>query len=231
MWNSVTANDSVPTADEAAEGRGPAHVDSWAPSTYTAEGSRASAGGGVRGDLHILLRRRTEHAVLAIMCSTKQNKTAEFDTVWTHPDYRRLGLGRASFCTGCNQARAAGLLIWTVACLGRRGSRRRAAVLQRRFRGSRGTLRSSKPRPRAEGRSVRRSPASPSHPLTARARHELCDRALIMPLYGGTPPWTQACRRDRPPACAGAAQQRLPCRFPGVRLGVGACSVRTGSFR
>jgi ribosomal protein S18 acetylase RimI-like enzyme len=46
------------------------------------------------------------------------NKTVEFEPVGTHPDYRRLGLGRAMLLHGMHQARAAGATHATVACLG-----------------------------------------------------------------------------------------------------------------
>ena len=112
------------TADEA----GPraavqAHVDAWAPSTYTAEGYE-----GVRrtppyrGDLHVLVEAPDgTMAASTIMWLDEANKTAEFEPVGTHPDYRRRGLGRAMLLHGMHLARAAGAMHMTVACQGAPG--------------------------------------------------------------------------------------------------------------
>ncbi|HUZ01536.1 MAG TPA: GNAT family N-acetyltransferase [Thermomicrobiaceae bacterium] len=112
------------TADEA----GPraavqAHVDAWAPSTYTAEGYE-----GVRrtppyrGDLHVLVEAPDgTMAASTIMWLDEANKTAEFEPVGTHPDYRRRGLGRAMLLHGMHLARAAGAKHMTVACQGAPG--------------------------------------------------------------------------------------------------------------
>lgn len=112
------------TADEA----GPqaavlAHVDAWAPSTYTAEGyegvRRTPA---YRGDLHVLVQASDgTMAASTIMWLDEANKTAEFEPVGTHPDYRRLGLGRAMLLHGMHLAREAGANHMTVACLGAPG--------------------------------------------------------------------------------------------------------------
>jgi GNAT superfamily N-acetyltransferase len=112
------------TADEA----GPraavqAHLDAWAPSTYTAEsyqGVRQTA--AYRGDLHILVEAPDgTMASSTIMWLDDVNKTAEFEPVGTHPDYRRLGLGRAMLLHGMHQARAARATHMTVPCLGAPG--------------------------------------------------------------------------------------------------------------
>ena len=109
------------TADEAGpEAAVQAHVDAWAPSTYTAEayeGVRQTA--GYRGDLHILVE-APEGTIAAstIMWLDEANKTAEFEPVGTHPDYRRKGLARAMLLHGMHRARAAGATHMTVACLG-----------------------------------------------------------------------------------------------------------------
>ncbi|MDF2265149.1 GNAT family N-acetyltransferase [Streptomyces coacervatus] len=84
------------TADEAGpRAAGQAHVDARAPSTYTAEGYE-----GVRrtppyrGDLHVLVEAPDgTMAASTIMWLDEANKTAQFEPVGTHPDYRRLGLG------------------------------------------------------------------------------------------------------------------------------------------
>jgi GNAT superfamily N-acetyltransferase len=112
------------TADEA----GPAavvqaHVDAWAPSTYTVEsyqGVRRTA--TYRGDLHILVEAPDgTMASSTIMWLDEANRTAEFEPVGTHPDYRRQGLGRAMLLHGMRRARAAGATRMTVACLGAPG--------------------------------------------------------------------------------------------------------------
>ncbi|MDH6108295.1 ribosomal protein S18 acetylase RimI-like enzyme [Kitasatospora sp. MAP12-15] len=112
------------TADEAgAEAAVQAHVDAWAPSTYTAEGYlgvRQTA--PYRGDLHILVEAPDgTMAASTIMWLDDANRTAEFEPVGTHPDYRRRGLGRAMLLHGMRLARAAGAAQVTVACLGAPG--------------------------------------------------------------------------------------------------------------
>ncbi|PRX44032.1 acetyltransferase (GNAT) family protein [Prauserella shujinwangii] len=112
------------TADEAGpEAAVQAHVDAWASSTYTAEsyqGVRRTA--AYRGDLHVLVEAPDgTMASSAIMWLDEVNKTAEFEPVGTHPDYRRRGLGRALLLHGMRLARAAGATHMTVACLGAPG--------------------------------------------------------------------------------------------------------------
>jgi GNAT superfamily N-acetyltransferase len=100
-----------------------AHVDAWAPSTYTAEsyqGVRQTA--PYRGDLHVLVEAPDgTMAASTIMWLDEANRTVEFEPVGTHPDYRRLGLGRAMLLHGMHLARAAGATHATVACLGAPG--------------------------------------------------------------------------------------------------------------
>jgi GNAT superfamily N-acetyltransferase len=100
-----------------------AHLDAWAPSTYTAErfeGVRQTA--AYRGDLHILVQAPDgTMASSTIMWLDAANRTAEFEPVGTHPDYRRLGLGRAMLLHGMQLARAAGATHVTVVCLGAPG--------------------------------------------------------------------------------------------------------------
>lgn len=112
------------TADEA----GPraavrAHVDAWAPSAYTAEayeGVRRTP--PYRGDLHVLVEAPDgTMAASTIMWLDEHNRTAEFEPVGTHPDYRRRGLGRAMLLHGMRLARDAGARDMTVACLGSPG--------------------------------------------------------------------------------------------------------------
>jgi GNAT superfamily N-acetyltransferase len=100
-----------------------AHVDAWAPSSYTAEsyeGVRRAA--PYRGDLHVLVEAPGgTMAASTIMWFDELNRTAEFEPVGTHPGYRRLGLGRAMLLHGMHLARAAGATHMTVACEGSSG--------------------------------------------------------------------------------------------------------------
>jgi len=56
-----------------------------------------------------------------IMWLDEANKSAEFEPVGTHPDYRRRRLARAMLLRGMHRARAAGATHMTVACLGAPG--------------------------------------------------------------------------------------------------------------
>jgi GNAT superfamily N-acetyltransferase len=112
------------TADEAGpEAAVRAHLDAWAPSTYTAEGyAGVRQTAAYRGDLHILVEAPDgTMASSTIMWLDEANKTAEFEPVGTHPDYRRRGLARAMLLHGMHLARAAGATHMTVACLGAPG--------------------------------------------------------------------------------------------------------------
>lgn len=112
------------TADEAGpQAAVQAHVDAWAPSTYSAEGYE-----GVRqtppyrGDLHVLVEAPdATMAASTIMWLDEVNKLVEFEPVGTHPNYRRLGLGRAMMLHGMHLAREAGADHATVVCLGAPG--------------------------------------------------------------------------------------------------------------
>ncbi len=112
------------TADEAGpQAAVQAHVDAWAPSTYTAEayeGVRQTP--AYRGDLHVLVEAPDgTMAASTIMWLDEANTTAQFEPVGTHPGYRRLGLARAMLLHGMHGARAAGATHMTVACLGALG--------------------------------------------------------------------------------------------------------------
>ena len=112
------------TADEAGpEAAVQAHLDAWAPSTYTAagyQGVRQTA--SYRGDLHILVEAPDgTMASSTIMWLDEPNRTAQFEPVGTHPGYRRRGLARAMLLHGMHRARAAGAAHMTVACLGAPG--------------------------------------------------------------------------------------------------------------
>ena len=115
------------TADEA----GPqaavrAHVDAWAPSTYTAEGYEGVRQmAAYRGDLHVLVEAPDgTMAASTIMWLDEVNQTVEFEPVGTHPGYRRLGLGTEMLRHGLRLARQAGATEATVACLGAPGHAR-----------------------------------------------------------------------------------------------------------
>lgn len=100
-----------------------AHLDAWAPSTYTAEGYQGvRQTGAYRGDLHILVEAPDgTMASSTIMWLDEANKTVEFEPVGTHPEYRRLGLGRAMLLHGMHLAHEAGATRVMVACLGAPG--------------------------------------------------------------------------------------------------------------
>jgi GNAT superfamily N-acetyltransferase len=112
-----------------AAGAGPeaavrAHVDAWAPSTYTAEGYEGVRRTATyRDDLHVLVEAPDgTMASSTIMWLDEANKTAEFEPVGTHPDYRRLKLGSAMLLHCMHLARDAGATHMTVACLGAPGT-------------------------------------------------------------------------------------------------------------
>jgi GNAT superfamily N-acetyltransferase len=112
------------TADEAGPAAAvQAHVDAWAPSTYTAEGYQGVRQmASYRGDLHVLVEAPDgTMAASTIMWLDEANQTAEFEPVGTHPGYRRLGLGTAMLWHGMQLARRAGARHMTVACLGAPG--------------------------------------------------------------------------------------------------------------
>jgi GNAT superfamily N-acetyltransferase len=112
------------TADEAGpQAAVQAHLDAWAPSTYSAaayQGVRQTT--AYRGDLHFLVEAPdAAMAASTILWLDEANQTAEFEPVGTHPDYRRRGPGRAMLLHGLRRARAAGATHATVACLGAPG--------------------------------------------------------------------------------------------------------------
>ena len=112
------------TADEAGPAAAvQAHVDAWAPTTYSAEAyADVRRTAAYRGDLHVLVEAPDgTMASSAIMWFDEANKTVEFEPVGTHPDYRRLGLARAMMLHGMHLARAAGAAHATVVCKGAPG--------------------------------------------------------------------------------------------------------------
>ena len=126
MWSSRCCRMGSGSAAPARPGRRPRSgpsVDAWAPSTYTAEGYEGVRRTATyRGDLHVLVEAPDgTMASSTIMWLDGANKTAEFEPVGTHPDYRRLGLGTAMLLHGMHLARDAGATHMTVACLGAPG--------------------------------------------------------------------------------------------------------------
>jgi GNAT superfamily N-acetyltransferase len=112
------------TADETGpEAAVQAHVDAWAPSTYTMQSYEAvRQTAAYRGDLHVLVEGPDgTMASSTIMWFDEANKTVEFEPVGTHPDYRRRGLAKAMMLHGMQLARAAGATHATVVCLGAPG--------------------------------------------------------------------------------------------------------------
>jgi GNAT superfamily N-acetyltransferase len=97
-----------------------AHVDAWHPSTFTASAFEdVRQTWPYRGDLHVLVEAPDgTMASTAIMWLDEANRTAEFEPVGTHPEYRKRGLGRALLLHGMRLAREAGAGEMTVACLG-----------------------------------------------------------------------------------------------------------------
>ena len=136
-WTQLNERDLIEVPDpvlpdgfrfRTAEEAGPAaavqaHVDAWAPTTYTAEGYEGVRNtASYRGNLHILVEAPGgTMAASTIMWLDGANKTAEFEPVGTHPGYRRRGLGTAMLLHGMHLARAAGATHMTVACLGAPG--------------------------------------------------------------------------------------------------------------
>jgi ribosomal protein S18 acetylase RimI-like enzyme len=113
------------TADEAgAQAAVRAHVDAWAPSSYTAQSYQdVRQTAAYRGDLHVLVEAPDgTMAASTIMWLDEANKTIEFEPVGTHPGYRRLGLARAMMLHGMRQAREAGATHATVVCAGAPGN-------------------------------------------------------------------------------------------------------------
>lgn len=97
-----------------------AQLDAWAPSTYSLDAHEdVRKTETYRSDLHVLVEAPDgTMAASTIMWLDEANKTAEFEPVGTHPDYRRLGLARALLLHGMHLARAAGAIHMTVACDG-----------------------------------------------------------------------------------------------------------------
>lgn len=97
-----------------------AHRDAWYPSSFTEVAlERVRRTWPYRADLHVLLQAPDGTlAATAIIWLDDVTRTAEFEPVGTHREFRRQGLGTALQLHGMHLARAAGASRMLVACLG-----------------------------------------------------------------------------------------------------------------
>ncbi len=97
-----------------------AHRDAWHPSSFTETAfERVRRTWPYRDDLHVLVRAPDGTlAATAIIWLDEPTRTAEFEPVGTHRDFRRRGLGTALQLHGMHLARAAGAKRMLVACRG-----------------------------------------------------------------------------------------------------------------
>ena len=97
-----------------------AHRNAWYPSSFTeAAFERVRHTWPYRPDLHVLVEAPDDTlAATAIMWLDESTRTAEFEPVGTHRDFRRRGLGTALQLHGMQRAKAAGATRMLVACLG-----------------------------------------------------------------------------------------------------------------
>lgn len=97
-----------------------AHRDAWHPASLTeAAFERVRRTWPYRADLHPLIAAPDGTlAATAIIWLDESSRTAEFEPVGTHRDFRRRGLGAALQLHGMHLARAAGADRMLVACLG-----------------------------------------------------------------------------------------------------------------
>jgi GNAT superfamily N-acetyltransferase len=111
-------------AEVGPEATAQAHIDAWHPSTYSLEayrGVRRTA--SYRDDLHIVVEAPDgTMAASTIMWFDEVNRTAEFEPVGTHREFRRRGLSQAMLLHGMRVARDTGAKHMTVACLGAPGN-------------------------------------------------------------------------------------------------------------
>lgn len=97
-----------------------AHRDAWDRSRFSAEAlERVRRTWPYRADLHVLVAAPDGTlAATAIIWLDMATRTAEFEPVGTHRDFRRRGLGTALLLYGMRLARAEGARRMMVACLG-----------------------------------------------------------------------------------------------------------------
>ncbi|QKW13215.1 GNAT family N-acetyltransferase [Verrucosispora sp. NA02020] len=100
-----------------------AHWDAWPRSSFTDTAcARVQRTWPYRADLHVLVEApEGTLAATAIVWLDEATRTAEFEPVGTHRDFRRRGLGTALQLYGMQLARAAGARRMLVACLGAPG--------------------------------------------------------------------------------------------------------------
>lgn len=105
----------VPVADAVK-----AHRDAWHPSGFTETAfERVRHTWPYRADLHVLVQAPDGTlAATAIIWLDEATRTAEFEPVGTHKDFRRQGLGTALQLHGMHRAKAAGATRMLVACRG-----------------------------------------------------------------------------------------------------------------
>ena len=110
----LSANDVPPAAAVRA------HRDAWQSTNFTETAfERVRTTWPYRSDLHVLVAAPDGALVAtAIIWLDLATRTAEFEPVGTHPDFRRRGIGRALQLHGMRLARAAGAEYMLVACLG-----------------------------------------------------------------------------------------------------------------
>jgi GNAT superfamily N-acetyltransferase len=97
-----------------------AHRDAWPGSRFNETAlERVRQTWPYRADLHVLVRAEEGTlAATAIIWLDEATRTAEFEPVGTHRDFRRRGLGTALQLHGMRVARAAGATRMFVACRG-----------------------------------------------------------------------------------------------------------------
>ncbi|WP_054308288.1 GNAT family N-acetyltransferase [Mesorhizobium sp. 1M-11] len=97
-----------------------AHRDAWQSSSFSETAfERVQQTWPYRGDLHVLVEAPDGTlAATAIIWLDEATRTAEFEPVGTHWDFRRRGLGTALQLHGMHLAKAAGAKHMLVACLG-----------------------------------------------------------------------------------------------------------------
>ncbi len=97
-----------------------AHADAWHPSTLTLDAlERTQQAESYRADLHVVVLTDDGRPVAsATIWLDEETGSAEFEPVGTHPEHRRVGVGRAMLLHGMHLAKAAGARRMLVACLG-----------------------------------------------------------------------------------------------------------------
>lgn len=97
-----------------------AHRDAWFPSSFTETGfERVRRTWPYRADLHVFVAASDGTLVAtAIIWLDEATRTAEFEPVGTHREFRRRHLGTALQLYGMHRARAAGASRMLVACRG-----------------------------------------------------------------------------------------------------------------